>query len=178
MLFIWCFHLIVSYLPCICSMKCGEKKEKEIRRGISIIDIVGESWVFSFLMGKVEMSMLFFFFCFNMLRVQWILWFSGAFSLSWLKVLEETGFDVSKLLAKDAYIELMFGKQRVRLYIIAGVSDGASFAPLTKKEISVWASFSLYIGFNFFSCILKHNTPLAPSWKWYAYLFCTWLSPP
>ncbi|XP_057521496.1 mRNA-decapping enzyme subunit 2-like [Amaranthus tricolor] len=52
------------------------------------------------------------------------------------EVLEETGFDVSKLLAKDAYIELMFGKQRVRLYIIAGVSDGASFAPLTKKEIS------------------------------------------
>ncbi|XP_042001551.1 mRNA-decapping enzyme subunit 2-like [Salvia splendens] len=52
------------------------------------------------------------------------------------EVLEETGFDVSKLLNKDAYIEMIFGQQRVRLYIVAGVKDGTLFAPLTKKEIS------------------------------------------
>lgn len=52
------------------------------------------------------------------------------------EVLEETGFDVSKLLNKDDYIEMIFGQQRVRLYIVAGVKDDTSFAPLTKKEIS------------------------------------------
>ena len=54
-----------------------------------------------------------------------------------MQVLEETGFDVSKLLVKDEYIEAIFGQQRVRLYIIAGVKDDTAFAPLTKKEISV-----------------------------------------
>ncbi|KAJ8438403.1 hypothetical protein Cgig2_004513 [Carnegiea gigantea] len=52
------------------------------------------------------------------------------------RVLEETGFDVSELLNKDDYIEVIFGQQRVRLYIIAGVSDDTAFAPQTKKEIS------------------------------------------
>ncbi|KAH9604254.1 hypothetical protein KSS87_009694 [Heliosperma pusillum] len=52
------------------------------------------------------------------------------------EVLEETGFDVSELLNKDEFIEVIFGQQRVRLYIIAGVSEDTSFAPLTKKEIS------------------------------------------
>jgi mRNA-decapping enzyme subunit 2 len=52
------------------------------------------------------------------------------------EVLEETGFDVSKLLKKEEYIEMKFGQQRVRLYIVAGVRDNTSFAPQTKKEIS------------------------------------------
>ncbi|KAI3470465.1 hypothetical protein Pfo_027128 [Paulownia fortunei] len=52
------------------------------------------------------------------------------------EVLEETGFDVSNLLNEDDYIEMIFGQQRVRLYIVAGVKDDTSFAPLTKKEIS------------------------------------------
>ncbi|KAK4487511.1 hypothetical protein RD792_005844 [Penstemon davidsonii] len=52
------------------------------------------------------------------------------------RVLEETGFDVSKLLNKEEYIEMIFGQQRVRLYIVAGVKDDTSFAPQTKKEIS------------------------------------------
>ncbi|XP_039023448.1 mRNA-decapping enzyme subunit 2-like [Hibiscus syriacus] len=52
------------------------------------------------------------------------------------EVLEETGFDVSALLNKDEYIEVIFGQQRVRLYIVAGVKDDTAFAPLTKKEIS------------------------------------------
>ncbi|CAL5350199.1 unnamed protein product [Camellia sinensis] len=52
------------------------------------------------------------------------------------EVLEGTGFDVSKFLNKDDDIEIIFGQQRVRLYIIAGVKDDTAFAPLTKKEIS------------------------------------------
>ncbi|KAF5453436.1 hypothetical protein F2P56_028338 [Juglans regia] len=52
------------------------------------------------------------------------------------EVLEETGFEASKLLNKAEYIEKIFGQQRVRLYIIAGVKDDTAFAPLTKKEIS------------------------------------------
>ena len=57
-----------------------------------------------------------------------------------MQVLEETGFDVSELLNKDDYIEMIFGQQRVRLYIVAGVKDDTAFAPLTKKEISVCGS--------------------------------------
>ncbi|XP_042392299.1 mRNA-decapping enzyme subunit 2-like [Zingiber officinale] len=52
------------------------------------------------------------------------------------EVLEETGFDVSKLLNMDDYIEVVIGQQRVRLYIVTGVKEDTVFAPLTKKEIS------------------------------------------
>ncbi|XP_077227559.1 mRNA-decapping enzyme subunit 2-like [Tasmannia lanceolata] len=52
------------------------------------------------------------------------------------EVLEETGFDVSKLLKLEDHIEVTIGQQRVRLYIIAGVKEDTFFAPLTKKEIS------------------------------------------
>lgn len=54
-----------------------------------------------------------------------------------MQVLEETGFNVSKLINKDEYIEMTFGPQRVRLYIVGGVKDDTMFAPQTKKEISV-----------------------------------------
>lgn len=54
-----------------------------------------------------------------------------------MQVLEETGFDVSGLLNKDDYNEMIFGQQRVRLYIVPGVKEDTFFAPLTKKEISV-----------------------------------------
>ncbi|XP_025984518.2 mRNA-decapping enzyme subunit 2-like [Glycine max] len=61
------------------------------------------------------------------------------------EVMEETGFDVSKLLNKDEYLEVIFGQQRVRFYIIAGVKDDTTFAPLTKKEISVCDSLYFFI---------------------------------
>lgn len=63
--------------------------------------------------------------------------------------MEETGFDVSKLLNKEEYIEEMFGQQRVKLYIIAGVKDDTAFAPLTKKEISVCHCFLFTFVDNF-----------------------------
>ncbi|CAN6479347.1 unnamed protein product [Victoria cruziana] len=52
------------------------------------------------------------------------------------EVLEETGFDISKLLKLEDNIEVIIGQQRVRLYIIGGVKEDTDFAPLTKKEIS------------------------------------------
>ncbi|GAA0146643.1 hypothetical protein LIER_06548 [Lithospermum erythrorhizon] len=66
------------------------------------------------------------------------------------EVLEETGFDVSELLNKDYYIEKIFGQQRVRLYIVAGVKDDTAFAPLTKKEISeiAWQRLDELTPFN------------------------------
>lgn len=73
-----------------------------------------------------------------------------------MQVLEETGFDVSKLINKDEYIEAIFGQQRVRLYIIAGVKDDTAFAPLTKKEISVCDDFCRYIYIKAF-CIGHSN---------------------
>ena len=57
--------------------------------------------------------------------------------MSWIQVLEETGFDVSELLNEDEHIEMIFGQQRVRLYIVSGVKEDTYFAPQTKKEISV-----------------------------------------
>ncbi|XP_010264680.1 PREDICTED: mRNA-decapping enzyme subunit 2 [Nelumbo nucifera] len=52
------------------------------------------------------------------------------------EVLEETGFDISKLLKMEDYLEVTIGQQRVRLYIIPGVKEDTVFAPMTKKEIS------------------------------------------
>lgn len=58
--------------------------------------------------------------------------------------MEETGFDVTPFLVEDDFLEVMFGQQRVRLYIIAGVKTDIPFAPLTKKEISVCIPFPFF----------------------------------
>lgn len=55
--------------------------------------------------------------------------------------MEETGFDTSKLLNLDDFIEVTVGEQRVRLYIVVGVKEDTVFAPQTKKEISVCVPF-------------------------------------
>lgn len=74
-----------------------------------------------------------------MLKKNWIFCHTSyvLFFHAKLQVLEETGFDVSKLLKREEYIEFVFRQQRVRLYIVAGVTEDTVFAPLTKKEISV-----------------------------------------
>ncbi|RZC76356.1 hypothetical protein C5167_000431 [Papaver somniferum] len=53
------------------------------------------------------------------------------------EVLEETGFNTSKLLKVDDFIEVTVGEQRVRLFIVVGAKDDTVFAPQTKKEISL-----------------------------------------
>ncbi|KAI5054296.1 hypothetical protein GOP47_0030811, partial [Adiantum capillus-veneris] len=51
-------------------------------------------------------------------------------------VWEETGFDVSELLKVEDDLEVVIGEQRIRLFIVGGVSESTLFAPRTKNEIS------------------------------------------
>lgn len=60
------------------------------------------------------------------------------------KVWEETGFDVGDRINEEDYVEQTIKDQRIRLYIIKGVSESTVFEPQTRKEISV----SLLIGFR------------------------------
>lgn len=77
--------------------------------------------------------------------------------------MEETGFDVTPFLIKEDFIEVMFGQQRVRLYIIAGVKNDTAFAPLTKKEISVCLPSSFFYQFKADSIQLKTIFALFPT---------------
>lgn len=52
------------------------------------------------------------------------------------EVWEETGFDVSGLLKVEDALEVVIGEQRIRLFIVGGVSENITFAPRTKNEIS------------------------------------------
>ncbi|KAI5060668.1 hypothetical protein GOP47_0025088 [Adiantum capillus-veneris] len=52
------------------------------------------------------------------------------------EVWEETGFDVSELLKVEDDLEVVIGEQRIRLFIVGGVSESTLFAPRTKNEIS------------------------------------------
>ena len=77
-----------------------------------------------------------------------------------MQVWEETGYDVSPHFdpsvtphsqdsticppplpsasyPEDDYLEIMMKEQRIRLYIIPGVSEDTLFEPKTRKEISV-----------------------------------------
>ncbi|UYV71803.1 DCP2 [Cordylochernes scorpioides] len=53
------------------------------------------------------------------------------------EVREETGFDISKIINQEEYIEHTLNEQTIRLYIIPGVSEETKFQPQTRKEIKV-----------------------------------------
>lgn len=59
------------------------------------------------------------------------------------QVLEETGFDISKLINKNDYIETMMHEQVVRLYIIGYIPRETKFAPKTRNEIKACEWFAL-----------------------------------
>uniref|UniRef100_A0A3B3C6W4 m7GpppN-mRNA hydrolase n=1 Tax=Oryzias melastigma TaxID=30732 RepID=A0A3B3C6W4_ORYME len=59
------------------------------------------------------------------------------------EVMEETGFDIKKLICKDIFIEQKITDQLVRLYIIPGVSKDTKFNPKTRKEIRNIEWFSI-----------------------------------
>ncbi|EPQ31704.1 uncharacterized protein PFL1_01037 [Pseudozyma flocculosa PF-1] len=61
------------------------------------------------------------------------------------EVLEETGYDCESLLPPDSedYLDLTMREQRIRLYIVPGVSDQTKFEAQTRKEISKIAWFRL-----------------------------------
>ncbi|KAK3821477.1 MAG: Dcp2, box A domain-containing protein [Benniella sp.] len=52
------------------------------------------------------------------------------------EVWEETGFDVTDKIREEDYVEQTIKDQRIRLYIIKGVSESTVFEPQTRKEIS------------------------------------------
>lgn len=54
-----------------------------------------------------------------------------------VKVLEETGYDLSKQLSPDNCIEMSIKEQRISLYIVPGVPEDYPFQTRTRKEISV-----------------------------------------
>ncbi|XP_049871473.1 m7GpppN-mRNA hydrolase [Pectinophora gossypiella] len=59
------------------------------------------------------------------------------------EVLEETGFDISKLINKNDYIEAMIHDQIVRLYIIGNIPRDTKFQPRTRNEIKACEWFPL-----------------------------------
>uniref|UniRef100_A0A8D8RY60 M7GpppN-mRNA hydrolase n=1 Tax=Cacopsylla melanoneura TaxID=428564 RepID=A0A8D8RY60_9HEMI len=50
-------------------------------------------------------------------------------------VLEETGFDSSRLISEDSYLESTYNDQLTRLYLIPGVPFDFKFSPKTRNEI-------------------------------------------
>nr|CAG8567697.1 13019_t:CDS:2 [Entrophospora candida] len=52
------------------------------------------------------------------------------------EVFEETGYDITPLIKENDFVEVTIRGQRIRLYIVAGVLEGANFCPQTRKEIS------------------------------------------
>ncbi|RXG62330.1 m7GpppN-mRNA hydrolase [Armadillidium vulgare] len=50
------------------------------------------------------------------------------------EVLEETGYDISSQINKDIFFEKTFGEQKVRLYIIPGVSMTTKFVPRNQRR--------------------------------------------
>ncbi|KAF9961179.1 mRNA-decapping enzyme subunit 2 [Mortierella alpina] len=52
------------------------------------------------------------------------------------EVWEETGFDATNMIKDEDYVEQTIKDQRIRLYIIKGVSESTVFEPQTRKEIS------------------------------------------
>jgi mRNA-decapping enzyme subunit 2 len=51
------------------------------------------------------------------------------------QVLEETGFDISKMMDKNEYIEATINDQLIRLYIVSGIPRDTKFQPRTRNEI-------------------------------------------
>uniref|UniRef100_A0A8D9BUW4 m7GpppN-mRNA hydrolase n=2 Tax=Cacopsylla melanoneura TaxID=428564 RepID=A0A8D9BUW4_9HEMI len=51
------------------------------------------------------------------------------------EVLEETGFDSSRLISEDSYLESTYNDQLTRLYLIPGVPFDFKFSPKTRNEI-------------------------------------------
>lgn len=58
-------------------------------------------------------------------------------------MLEETGFDISKLINKNDYIEAVIHDQIVRLYLIGYIPRDTKFQPKTRNEIKACEWFPL-----------------------------------
>uniref|UniRef100_T1IWP2 mRNA-decapping enzyme 2 n=1 Tax=Strigamia maritima TaxID=126957 RepID=T1IWP2_STRMM len=80
------------------------------------------------------------------------------------EVLEETGFDMSKLINKDEYLEHSMNDQVIRLYIITGVPNDTKFQPKTRNEIKSVEWFSISdLPLNKKDVTSKTNLGMAPN---------------
>lgn len=68
-----------------------------------------------------------------------------------MQVYEETGFDTSRLIRPDDYIEGVLNYQYTRLYIVPNVPAETIFVPRTRKEIKACEWFQL-------DCLPSHKT--------------------
>jgi len=59
------------------------------------------------------------------------------------EVYEETGFDITKYLKPDLYLEAVIHDQLVRLYVIQGVPKSTKFEPRTRYEIKACEWFPI-----------------------------------
>lgn len=59
------------------------------------------------------------------------------------EVFEETGFDISRLINANEYIESVVNDQLIRLYIITGIPTETKFQPQTRNEIKAIEWFLL-----------------------------------
>lgn len=71
------------------------------------------------------------------------------------EVLEETGFDISKLIKKELFLDNNIRDQQVRLYIVSGVPRDIQFKPKTRNEIKCVEWFSI-------SDLPSHKKDMAP----------------
>jgi len=68
----------------------------------------------------------------------------GELACAIREVYEETGFDISNYGANTVdFVEYMSGEQKVKLFIVSGVSESTTFEPQTRKEISAWEWHSI-----------------------------------
>ena len=61
-----------------------------------------------------------------------------------MKVAEEIGYDIGGMAQEKDFVESIAGGQRIKLYIVPGVPESATFETQTRKEISV----RIFIFFN------------------------------
>ncbi|KAL1454003.1 hypothetical protein WDU94_010300 [Cyamophila willieti] len=59
------------------------------------------------------------------------------------EVLEETGFDSSRLISGDSYLESTYNDQLTRLYLVPGVPFDFKFSPQTRNEIKACQWFPI-----------------------------------
>lgn len=80
------------------------------------------------------------------------------------EVYEETGYDISKHVNPNEYIELMINFQYTRLYLITGVSIETKFAPRTRKEIKCCEWFPVeLLPTNKYQVEAKTNLGIGPN---------------
>ena len=80
------------------------------------------------------------------------------------EVLEETGFDISKLIDSEEFIEFKMNEQLSRLYIVHPVSMETKFMPQTRKEIKKLEWFNIeHLPAHKKDMMTKQHTGLNPN---------------